>query len=98
MTDFDRDPAALAWARTKIEEVVGKAEECAASDILTEEVRERWRHTAHFMRHELLTRDGVAHAAFDQRWPDTLAAWDTGPSVRECAAADRAWDAEREGE
>lgn len=28
----------------------------------------------------------------------TEATRDTGPSVRECAAADRAWDAEREGE
>lgn len=99
MIDFDRDPAALAWARGKVQEAVSKAEECAANEILTPEVRERWQHTAYFMRHELLARDGVAHAAFDERWPSTLAAWSDGPSVREAAADDRRWfDGEREGE
>ncbi|MFL6096002.1 MAG: hypothetical protein ACJ71Y_11190 [Blastococcus sp.] len=96
--DFDRDPAALAWARGKVQEVVDKAEECAANDLLTEEIRERWRHTAGFIRHELLTREGVVRAAFDERWPDTLAAWDVGPTVREAAANDRRWPLEKAGE
>ena len=97
--DFDRDPAALAWARSKVQEIVDKAEECAANELLTEEVRESWQHTAGFMRHELLTREGVVRAAFDERWPDTLAAWDKGPTVREAAANDRAhWNTKYAGE
>ena len=96
--DFDRDPAALAWARRKVQEVVDKAEECAASELLTEEVRERWRHAAGFIRHELLAREGVVRAAFDDRWPATLAAWDRGPTVREAAADDRRWPLEKAGE
>lgn len=98
MTDYDRDPAALAWARTKVQEAVDKAEECAANTDLTDQAREGWRSTAGFMRRELLTRDGVVRAAFDERWPDTLTAWDGGPTVAEATADDRRWDIEREGE
>ncbi|GLP64272.1 hypothetical protein TUSST3_08920 [Streptomyces sp. TUS-ST3] len=96
-SDFDRDPAALAWARGKVQEAVNKAEECAANTSLSDQAREDWKQTAYFIRHELLAREGVVRAAFDQRWPDTLAAWDSGPTVREAAADDRRWfDVERE--
>lgn len=99
MTDFDRDPAALAWARAKVQEVVDKAEECAANPDLDDEARESWKQTAHFIRHELLTRDGAGRAAFDERWPTTLAAWEGGPSVAEAAQADRRWwNGEKTGE
>ena len=99
MTDFDRDPAALAWARTKVQEAVDKAEACADNTDLSDQVRDTWRLTAGFMRRELLTRDGVVRAAFDERWPATLAAWDGGPSVAEATADDRRWfDAEKGGE
>jgi hypothetical protein len=98
VTDFDRDPAALAWARNKVQEAVDKAEECAANADLSDQAREGWRLTAGFIRHELLTRDGVVRAAFDERWPATLAAWDGGPSVAEAKVDDRRWDLQREGE
>lgn len=71
---YDRDPAALAWARAKIQESVTRAEECAANKLLPAEQRERWRSTAAYMRRDLLDREGVVHAAFDERWPATLAA------------------------
>ncbi|NUP18379.1 MAG: hypothetical protein HOZ81_20305 [Streptomyces sp.] len=98
MTDFDRDPAALAWARTKIQEVVDKAEACAANTGLSDQAREGWKQTAGFMRRELLTRDGAVRAAFDERWPATLAAWEGGPSAAEATAADRNYDVEQGGE
>ncbi|NUU21064.1 MAG: hypothetical protein HOV68_06040, partial [Streptomycetaceae bacterium] len=85
MTDFDRDPAALAWARSKIQEAVDKAEECAANTSLSDQAREGWKQTADFIRRELITRDGVVRAAFDERWPATLAAWESEPSMREAA-------------
>lgn len=69
MTDYDRDPEALAWARVKVQEVVGKAEACAANMQLSDEAREGWRQTALFIRHELVRRDGAAYASFDERWP-----------------------------
>jgi hypothetical protein len=69
MTDYDRDPEALKWARTKVQEVVDKAEACATNTQLSDETREGWRQTALFIRHELVRRDGAAYASFDERWP-----------------------------
>lgn len=69
MTDYDTDPEALAWARAKVQEVVGKAEECATNPLLTHQAREGWRQTAAFIRYELVSRDGAVYAAFDERWP-----------------------------
>ncbi|MFJ4787615.1 hypothetical protein [Streptomyces sp. NPDC088794] len=73
---FDRDPHALAWARTGVQEAVDRAEQCAQNTALPDTTRDSWTKTAFFMRHQLLTRNGVVHAAFDQRLPAFLAAID----------------------
>ncbi|MFE9432377.1 hypothetical protein ACFYNA_15465 [Streptomyces sp. NPDC006640] len=80
MTDYDRDPEALAWARTKVQEVVDKAEACAANTRLSDQAREGWRQTAAFIRHELVRRDGAAYASFDERWPRLV---NSGPAATE---------------
>lgn len=97
-SDFDRGPAALAWARAKAQEAVDKAEQCAANTSLDDQAREGWKQTAGFIRRELITRDGVVHAAFDERWPTTLAAWESEPT-QEAAANDHAhWTDKYAGE
>ena len=95
MTDYDRDPAALAWARSRIQEYIDRladferqakaksdpatATGCAISRLLAQR---------HF-----LGDGGCVIGAFDQRRPahlDAIQAAIDGPSVRECAEADRA--------
>ncbi|MEU6370264.1 hypothetical protein ABZ876_32215 [Streptomyces sp. NPDC046931] len=72
MTSLDRydyDPDAIAWARAKVRKTVDRAERAAAGDTLSAEDREQWRRIAAYIRRELLTREGVVHAAFDERLP-----------------------------
>lgn len=76
MTDFDRDPAALAWARAKVQESVDRAELASINDTFGPITRDKWAQIAAYMRRELIAREGVTHAAFDERWPVTLAAID----------------------
>lgn len=101
MTDYDRDPEALAWARAKIQDYIDRltdferqakakgdpatATGCAISRLLAQR---------HF-----LGDGGCVIGAFDQRRPDYLERIDGGPSAREAAADDRRWfDCEKEGE
>ncbi|MDT0462935.1 hypothetical protein [Streptomyces gibsoniae] len=71
---YDHDPDALAWARAKIRRSVDRAERAAGNGSLSAEEREEWRRIASYVRGELLTRDDVAHAAFDERLPAFLGA------------------------
>ncbi|MET8953091.1 hypothetical protein ACWEO4_21385 [Streptomyces sp. NPDC004393] len=71
---YDHDPDALAWARAKIRRSVDRAERAAGNGSLSAEEREEWRRIASYVRRELLTRDDVAHAAFDERLPAFLGA------------------------
>ncbi|GAA3050382.1 hypothetical protein [Streptomyces glomeratus] len=66
---YDHDPDAIAWARAKVRKSVDRAERAAAGDTLGAEDREQWRRIAAYMRRELLNREGVVHAAFDERLP-----------------------------
>jgi hypothetical protein len=99
--DFDRDPAALAWARTRIEQYVTRLadfeQQCAAKG---DEAGVRCfqivqRHISHYF----LGDGGCTIGAFDERRPRLE--WlrrDAGPTVREAAAADRRWPLEKTGE
>lgn len=101
MTDYDRDPAALAWARTRIEQYVTRLahfeQQCAAKG---DEASVRCfqivqRHISHYF----LGDGGCTIGAFDERRPEHLQRLDGGPTVREAAEADRRWwDGEKAGE
>ncbi|MFF7187715.1 hypothetical protein ACFZAR_21265 [Streptomyces sp. NPDC008222] len=66
---YDHDPDALAWARAKVRRSVDRAERAAQDRALSAGEREEWRRIASYVRRELLTRDDVVHAAFDERLP-----------------------------
>ncbi|MFI9645137.1 hypothetical protein ACIHAA_02385 [Streptomyces sp. NPDC052040] len=81
---YDHDPDALAWARAKVRKSVDRAERAAAGHTLSAEDREQWRRIASYMRRELLSRDDVVHAAFDERLPAFFGtAASRGPGRRE---------------
>lgn len=65
---FDRDPDALAWARSKVADAVARFREYAESADTAgkPEEAELWRQMANGMRHALIG-DGTAIAAFDER-------------------------------
>lgn len=107
MTDFDRDPAALAWARAQVQEFINRladfeaqakakgdpatATGCAVSRLLAQR---------HF-----LGDGGCVIGVFDQRRPDLEwlhnqqpAAHDSRPSVAEATADDRRWPLQKAGE
>jgi len=68
MTDFDRDPDALAWARSKVADAVSRFREYAslADRAGKPEEAEMWRNMAGHLRHALIG-DGLTVAAFDER-------------------------------
>ncbi len=76
MTDYDRDPDAIAWARTKIQHSIDMADR-GSREAKTEEQRERWRFAAWFMRREFLgSGEGCVITAFDERLPEHRARMD----------------------
>jgi hypothetical protein len=72
MTDgpsrFDRDPDALAWARSKVAGIEARYREYAslADRAGKPEQAEMWRYMANGLRHALIG-DGSVIAAFDER-------------------------------
>lgn len=67
---YDRDPDAIAWARTKIQHSIDKAERFSR-EADTEDARTRWRWIAKFMHRELLgSGEGCVITAFDERLPE----------------------------
>ena len=67
--DYDRDPEAIAWARTKIQPSIDKAERFSR-EADTEEARTKWRWIAKFMHRELIgSGEGCTITAFDERLP-----------------------------
>lgn len=71
MTDYDRDPEALAWARQKVQHEIDRAEKfvAQATDAGKTEAVQRWRFIANHLRNSLLGGDGCTIAAFDERRP-----------------------------
>jgi hypothetical protein len=86
-SDFDRDPEAIAWARTKIQHAVDLADR-GAREAKTEEQREKWRHAAWFMRQRFLgPGEGCVITAFDERLPAHRARMDhamPAPGLMQC--------------
>ncbi|MEV6504831.1 hypothetical protein AB0M61_01750 [Streptomyces sp. NPDC051642] len=75
MTDFDRDPEALAWVRAKIQRHVdwlasAERETAAKGD---REGAVRWRFAKNVMVRKLLGGTGCVIASFDERLPEHLA-------------------------
>lgn len=72
LSRFDTDPAAIAWARGKIQHAVERAEQFQKhnTDTGSPEWAERWRITAAYMRRTLLGGKGCVIAAFDERLPE----------------------------
>lgn len=100
MTDFDRDPAALAWARTKVQPYINQLaafEQQVAAQGDEASVRCFQAMRNHVGRY-FFGNGGCVIGAFDERQAATLDAWDRGPSVAECRQDDRAWPLQREGE
>ncbi|MGQ4343538.1 hypothetical protein [Streptomyces sp. SAS_275] len=71
MTDFDTDPAALAWARTKVQHEIDRAEKFIeqATQAGKPEAVQRWRFIANHLRNSFIGGDGCTIARFDERLP-----------------------------
>jgi hypothetical protein len=100
VTDFDRDPAALAWARTKVQEYLDRLGDFERQ--ATEQGDPITRHGCEVARHlaerHFIGDGGCVIGAFDERLPSIGQRDEGGPSVAECADNDRRWDLQREGE
>lgn len=70
---FDTDPAALAWARGKVEQLAEKYAgfEQASS---TQPAADKWRAVVYILRRDLIGGEGCTIAAFDRRMPTIAAA------------------------
>ena len=79
--DYDRDPAALAWARRRVQASIDKAkyqsEQAAASG--NAEQAAGWRRIASHMQRSLIGGKGCIVAAFDERLPTILGPGEEGP-------------------
>lgn len=78
MSDFDRDPEALAWARAKIQREVNKLRgwEKTAAERGDDEQSMRWRRMANLLQREFLGTGNCVIAAFDERLPEYKAMLD----------------------
>ena len=98
--DFDRNPAAVAWARAKVQAEIQRAErfvEQATAEGASESA-DRWRHYALHLTRTFIGQGGCVIGAFDERRPGYLERLDAEPTVREAAADDRRWPLEKAGE
>lgn len=74
MPDFDRDPEALAWARTKLQHHIDKLarwEQQAGEQDKTEQAA-HWRRVKHYLLRSFIGGRGCVIAAFDERLPEHL--------------------------
>lgn len=95
MIDFDRDPAALAWARGKVQAYLDQLTDFeAAADTNRNAVMAYSCGVARELTRKHFLGDGGTIGVFDER----RAGLDGGPSVRECTEADRRWPLEKAGE
>jgi hypothetical protein len=68
--DYDRDPAALAWARAKIQREIDRMVdfERQATERGTSDPK-RWRMFGNLLRRQFIGGQGCVIAAFDERLP-----------------------------
>jgi hypothetical protein len=85
MTDFDRDPEALAWARRKIQNEIDRADKFVADAkrVRNEQAERTWRVIGNHLRRSFIGGTGCVIAAFDERRPDHLALLDTATPAAE---------------
>ncbi|MFE5895857.1 hypothetical protein ACFQ67_00250 [Streptomyces sp. NPDC056488] len=79
-TDYDRDPAAIAWARRKIQDEIDRCRKfhASATEAGKPEQAEMWRRLANRMERTFMGGDGCVIAYFDERLPTHCAAIDKG--------------------
>lgn len=75
---FDRDPAALAWARAKVQREVDKLSGWQTIDAAGGEPErsEQWRRHVNHLKRTFIGGDGCVIAAFDERLPQVRAEMD----------------------
>ncbi|GGT43523.1 hypothetical protein [Streptomyces purpureus] len=88
MTDYDRDPEALAWARTKVQHEIDRANQFVASatTVGDQDAADRWSFAARHLRRTLIGGEGCVMGRFDERLPELHRAVDNALP----AAVDRA--------
>jgi hypothetical protein len=71
MTDYDRDPEALAWARAKVQHEIDRCRGFHQSALAAgkSEQAESWRRYANRMERSFIGGEGCTIAAFDARRP-----------------------------
>lgn len=71
---YDRDPEALAWARTKVQDEINRCRKFAESALAADqpEQAEMWRRLANRMERTFINGTGCVMGYFDERLP-TLA-------------------------
>ncbi|GAA3730231.1 hypothetical protein GCM10022239_03530 [Leifsonia bigeumensis] len=84
-TKYDHDPEALAWARAKVEAFVEKMrnfeEQASHADPPAPERERQWRVFANVAESHFIGGEGCVIAAFDERLPKVLDAFDSAPVV-----------------
>ncbi|GAA2347340.1 hypothetical protein [Dactylosporangium salmoneum] len=72
MTDYDRDPEAIAWARAKVQREVDKLRgwERTAAERGNAEQSMQWRKMANLLQMRFLGTGNCVIAAFDERLPE----------------------------
>lgn len=81
MSDFDTDPAALAWARERVQHHVDRYRRFEAERIAAGEDPQPWRGLANFMQRDLIGGEGCVIASFDERLPQFRAATASAKTV-----------------
>jgi hypothetical protein len=83
VTDFDRDPEALAWARQKIQNEIDRADKFVADAkrIRNAEAAHTWRIIGSHLRRSFVGGTGCVIAAFDERLPEHRARLDTATPI-----------------
>lgn len=75
---YDRDPEALAWARTKVQDEIDRCRKFADSEKAADkpEQAEMWRRLANRMQRQFIGGDGCVMGYFDERLPGLARAVD----------------------
>jgi hypothetical protein len=85
---FDRDPEALAWARTKVQDEIDRCRKFADSARAADnpEQAEMWRRLANRMQRMFIGGEGCVMGYFDARLPELARAIDHSIPPVQCPA------------